>query len=294
MTARSLFGRIGLVAWSAILAFLILAFGQGVWGALLFASLRGGPAIPYAVAAMSVILPLMCAYLNGQGWPQRTSETRRRYLRANRVSGQAWTWAMLAGVLSIVALAGCWIVLFQLVQMPANALPDLSNYSKLDVVLAVVMGSLVSSVTEESAFRGYCQTILEREFRGGIAVIISSVLFMLAHVTQGVLWPKLLVYFLAGATFGAMAYLTGSILPGLTVHLIGDLTFFALIWPQDAQRQLVWKSGADRWFWLHALQAIVFTVLAVVAFRRLASLSHRGRAVDDKRLVQGPTSAPPA
>ena len=293
MIGRSLSSRIGSVAWSVILAFLIIAFGQGVWGALLFANLRTGLAIPWAVAVMPLVLWLMWQYLGGKGWPRRTSETRRRYLRANQVSGRAWTWAMLAGVLSIVALAGYWIVMFELVQMPANVLPDLSKYPMLTVVLMPVMASLVSPIAEECAFRGYCQAILEREFRGVVAVIISSVLFALAHMTQGFLWPKLLVYFLVGLAFGAMAYLTGSILPGIAIHIIGDLTFFALIWPYDAQRQLVWKSGADRWFWLHTLQAIVFTALAVIAFRRLATLSHRVRAVEDNRVAPG-SSPPPA
>jgi len=293
MIGRSLSSRIRSVAWSAILAFLILAFGQGVWGALRFANLRTGLAIPWAVAVMSVVLWLMWQYLNGKGWPQRTSETRHRYLRANRVSGRAWAWAMLAGGLSIVALAGYWIVMFQLVQMPANVLPDLSHYPKLTVMLILIMASLVSPITEESAFRGYCQTILERQFRGVVAVIISSILFALAHLTQGFLWPKLLVYFLVGLVFGAMAYLTGSILPGIAVHIIGDLTFFALVWPYDTQRQLVWKSGADHWFWLHTLQAIIFTALAVITFRRLATLSHRARAIEDNRVVPG-SSSPPA
>jgi membrane protease YdiL (CAAX protease family) len=293
MIGRSLSSRIGHVAWSAILAFLIIAFGQGVWGALLFANLRTGLAIPWAVAVMSLVLWLMWQYLDGKGWPHRTSETRRRYLRANQVSGQAWTWATLAGVLSIVALAGYWIVMFQLVPMPANVLPDLSKYPMLTVVLMPVMASLVSPITEESAFRGYCQVILEREFRGVVAVIISSILFALAHLTQGFLWPKLLVYFLVGLAFGAMAYLTGSILPGIAVHIIGDLTFFALVWPYDTQRQLVWKSGADRWFWLHVLQATIFTVLALIAFGRLATLSHRVRAVEGNRVAPG-SSSPPA
>jgi membrane protease YdiL (CAAX protease family) len=294
MIGRSLSSRIRSVAWSAILAFLIIAFGQGVWGALLFANLRTGLAIPWAVAVMPLVLWLMWQYLGGKGWPHRTSETRRRYLRANRVSGQAWTWAMLAGGLSIVALAGYWIVMFQLVQMPANVLPDLSKYPMLTVVLMPVMASLVSPINEESAFRGYCQVILEREFRGVVAVIISSLLFALAHLTQGFLWPKLLVYFLVGLVFGAMAYLTGSILPGIAVHIIGDLTFFALVWPYDAQRHLVWKSGADRWFWLHTLQAIIFTPLALIAFRRLASLSHRPRAIEDNRVLPGSSSEPAA
>jgi len=121
-------------------------------------------------------------------------------------------------------------VAFQLVKMPGNALPDFSKYPPLTVALMILMGSLATPFTEEPAFRGYCQVILEREFRGPIAVAISSVLFALAHgPTQGFLWPKLLFYFLVGVVFGTTAYLTNSILPAIPVHIVGLLLFFTLI-----------------------------------------------------------------
>lgn len=265
--------RIFAIVWSAILAFLILAFGQGVWAALFITNLKTSPRIPWAVVVMAVVLWLMWQYLGGKWWPRSTSEARHRYLRARRVSGRAFVWAMLAGVLSIVALTGYWIVMFQLVKMPANALPDMSSYPLLTIVLMRVMASLVSPLTEEAGFRGYCQVILEREFRGPAAVVISSVLFALAHFTQGFFWPKLLVYFLAGLVFGVTAYLTDSILPGIPVHILADLTFFALVWPHDAARRLVAGGCADAWFWLHVAQAVVFTALAIFAFRRLAHVS---------------------
>ncbi len=267
---RSVLGRILTVAWSAILAFLILAFGQGVWGALVFSNLRATPAIPWAVAVMALLLWLMWQYLGGRWWPHSTSEVRRRYLRASMVSGQAFVWAVVAGALSIVALTGYWIVMFQLVKMPANVLPDPSRYAFLTMVPMLVMASLVAPLTEEAGFRGYCQVILEGEFRGPVAVVISSVLFALAHLTHGFLWPKLLVYFLAGVGFGVTAYVTNSILPGIAVHIMADLTFFTLVWPYDTARHLIWEAGADSWFWIHATQAILFTALAILAFRRLA------------------------
>jgi len=290
----SLSARIRSVAWSVILAFLILGVGQGAWGTLLLVNLKTSPAIPWAVAAMALILWLMWQYLGGKGPPQGTSEARRRYFRARRVSGRAWAWAVLAGVLSIIALAGYWIVAFQLVRMPGNALSDFSKYPVVTAALLLVMASLVSPFIEESAFRGYCQVILEREFSGPVAVLLSSVLFALDHLTQGFLWPKLFVYFLAGLVFGATAYFTASILPGMVVHIIGDLTFFALVWPYDTKRPLVWEVGADRWFWLHTAQAIVFTALAILAFRRLARVSERVAAVADKQVVPASGSQPDA
>jgi len=258
------------VVWSAVLAFVILAFGQGVWGALLIYNLKTTPSAPWAVPAMAVVLWLMWRYLDGKWWPRSTSEARHALLRANSVAWRVHAWTIVAGVLSIVALAGLWIVLFGLVSMHANVLPELSKYPLITVVLVGAMASLVSPLTEEAAFRGYCQTILERRFSGPNAVAISSLLFAFAHLTQGFFWPKLLVYFLAGVVFALPAYLSKSTLPTIPVHIMADLTFFAFVWPRDANRRLVSQGGADLWFFVHVAQVIIFTALAILAFRHLA------------------------
>jgi membrane protease YdiL (CAAX protease family) len=259
-----------------LLALAITILAGGFWSALLVTNLRSSPAVPWSVPAMALLLWLAWSYLGGSGWPRSTSEARRRYLRANRKSGQTYLWAFVAGVLSMVALAGTWIVLFRLVKMPPNALSDVSSYPRITVALMILMGSLVSPLMEEAGFRGYFQVALEREVRAPLAVVICSVVFALAHgPTQGFLWPKLLFYFLVGMAFGATAYLTNSTLPAIPVHFVGLLVFFTLIWPRDAARRLVLQSGTDSWFWIHAAQAVVFTVLAVGAFRRLATVSSR-------------------
>jgi membrane protease YdiL (CAAX protease family) len=253
-----------------LLAFAITILAGGIWNALLVANLRSSPAVPWSVLAMALLLWLMWSYLGGRGLPRSTSDSRRRYLRANRRSAQTYLWSFAAGVLSVVGLAGCWIVLFRLVKMPPNALPDVSSYPRMTVGLMILMGSLVAPFIEEAGFRGYFQVALEQEFRGSIAVTVSSLGFAFAHFAHGILWPKLLVYFLVGIAFGATAYLTNSTLPAIVPHVIGDLTFFTLVWPNDAARRLVWDSGSDNWFWIHVAQAIIFTVLAVWAFQRLA------------------------
>jgi membrane protease YdiL (CAAX protease family) len=256
-----------------LLAFAITVLAGGIWSALLVANLRSSPAMPWSVPVMAILLWLMWGYLGGKGWPRSTSATRHLYLRANRRSARTYLWSFAAGVLSVVALAGCWIVLFRLVKMPPNALPDMSSYPRMTVALMILMGSLVAPFMEEAGFRGYFQVALEREFHGSVAVIVSSLGFALAHFAHGILWPKLLVYFLVGVAFGATAYLTNSTLPAILPHMIGDLTFFTLVWPYDAARQLVSESGTDKWFWVHVAQAIVFTALAVWAFQQLARVS---------------------
>ena len=274
---RTLADRILAVAWAGFLGFIIIVFGAGIWSALVAVNLGVSPAVPWAVPAMSVVLALMWVYLAGKGWPRGTSQARRLCLRANLVSAPVFRWSVLAGTLSVVAFAGFWIVMSQLVKMPGNALPDFSRYPIFTVVSMIVMGSVAAPLTEEPAFRGYCQVILERHFNGPIAVVLSSALFALAHgPTQGFLWPKLLFYFLVGIVFGSTAFLAKSILPAIPGHVFGLLIFFTLIWPHDAGRTSVWQNATDTWFWLHLSQAIVFAAAAVWAFRRLAKVCNDG------------------
>jgi len=278
---HSLFGRIPAVVWSGALAFVLTVFTGGIWTVLLISNAATSPAIPWAVAVMALLLWMMWQYLGGKWGPRSTSQARRRYLRARPLSGQVFAWALVAGLLSIVALVGYWIVLFQLVKIPARVLQNFSGYPLLTVVLVLVMASLVSSLAEEVGFRGYFQGILEQKVSGPVAIVIAALLIAPAHgLTQGFLWPILLWYFFVDVMFGGMAYLTKSILQSAVVHSIGLLIFFTLVWPYDAQRRLIWGTGANTGFWIAAAQAIIFTVLALLAFIRLARVTKRARATE--------------
>ena len=128
----------------------------------------------------------------------------------------------------------------------------------------------MSPLTEEAAFRGYGQVLLERRFSPVVAVAVSSLFFALYHgPTQRFATSKLAFYVIVGVVFGAIAQMTQSTLPALPVHIAGDLLFFTLIWPHDATRTVVWTHGADFTFWLHVVQMVVFGALAVLAFSRL-------------------------
>ena len=103
---RSFATRTSKVVGFGLLAFAITTLAGGIWSALLVTNLRSSPAVPWCVPAMALLLWLMWSYLGGRGWPRSTSEARRLYLRANRRSSRTYLWAWVAGVLSVVALAG--------------------------------------------------------------------------------------------------------------------------------------------------------------------------------------------
>lgn len=261
------------IGLAALLSFVAAGVGSVIWGALLITNARTSLWVPWSVPVMAGVLVAYWLYLGGRGWPRSTSGKRRELLRARLVPAHIFAWAWAAGGLALVALAGLWIVLVELTGNGGNPTESLlAGYPTVIVVLAIAMGSLVSPLTEEASFRGYAQVLLERHYAPVIAVALSSVLFAVWHgPTQGFFWSKLLFFFAVGVVFGTTAYLTRSVLPAIPVHIVGDLLFFILIWPQDAQRNVIAKHGPDVWFWVAIIQLVVFATLSILVFRRLAA-----------------------
>lgn len=267
---RSLMKRFPAVVGTGVLAFLLTVLAGGIWTVLLVTNLATTPAVPWAVAVMAVLLWLMWRLLGGWG-AQRTADARRRSLRAVRLPARVFAWAVAAGVLSIIALAGLWIALAQFAPVPARLLPDYSAYPALTVALVLLMASLVSSLAEEAGFRGYFQGALERAGAGPLAILLAAVVIAPAHaLTQGFVWPVLVFYLCVDVMLGTMAYLTGSIVPGIVVHALGLLVFFTLVWPGDAIRRVISVGDAGAWFWIHLAQTVLFAALALLAFRQVA------------------------
>ena len=133
---------------------------------------------------------------------------------------------------------------------------------------------------EQAGFWGYGQVMLEDEFRAPVAIVILSILFALGpHPPVGsALWPKFVFYFLTSITFGVMACFANSILPGLVVHVLGDLTFSPSCGLMTRRVRWFRTHLPDAWFWLHVAQAIAFTALAILAFIRLSKIAGRVRA----------------
>ena len=253
-------------------ALVLTMLAGGIWSALLVVNLRATPAIPWSVAVMATLLWLAWRVLRG-------TPSRRRRLRAVPVPKPVFVWALVAGLLSIAALSGLWIVLSQLVHAKGNALPDFSRYPAVVVVLVIAMAALTTAAAEEAGFRGYFQGALEARFGGPLAIVIGALVILPAHgLTQGFAITTIVFYICVDVMLGLTAYLTQSIVPGFVVHVAGLIVFFALIWPFDAGRRFVGADGPDTWFWIHVAQLLGCGVLSVLAFRYLARLTGPLRA----------------
>jgi membrane protease YdiL (CAAX protease family) len=267
------------VLGTAVSALVLTTFVSGLWTALLVVNLQASPFVPWSAIVMAVLLWALWQYAGGRWRPSTTSHARRALLRANPVDGRVFTMALVAGACSLTALTGIWIVLFQTGLMRGNRVPGFSQYPTPTVVAVLVMASLVGAFAEEAGFRGYLQVVLERELSAPVAIAIAAFALTPGHgVTQGFAVPTVLFYLLVDVMLGVTAYLCNSVWPGVAIHASGLLIFFAVVWPFDSLRPLAENALTDWWFWLHAVQAAVFSSLAILAFRRLANIAKNRNA----------------
>lgn len=190
------------------------------------------PDLPWAALVTTAYLVLLLAWLNGAGPPGRWKETRRKLLRlrsgapTGQIEGDVLS--VPAIIAAFVALTAVWIV----VGAPSEP-PDLSRYPTTAYRFSVaIMGAAVSGIVEEAAFRGYMQRGLERI---GVhrAILITSAAFTLIHGVHGpgtllMLGPGI---FVASWLYGWLAWRTGSVVPGMVIHSLGDFayTYFGLL-----------------------------------------------------------------
>lgn len=262
--------NLGLIALAGAASFAITAVGQGLWGVMVMANVKLTPSLPWAALVMPFILAALAAFLAGRMWPRRGAAARSALVPLAYVSVRAWTWSLLAGVAGVVALAALWTVMASVVRVPPNVLPDARGLPLTTLVPIGIVSIIGAPLTEEIAFRGYAMGLLRRRFSPIAALVVTSLLFAAAHLTQGLFAPKLLVYFLAGLLFGLIALRTGSLIPAMVTHSLADLTFFTLVWPRDAGRRLVSHGGAGPWFYADLAMVVIFAGLCIVAMARLA------------------------
>lgn len=297
-TGFALWRRFPVVLRAVLIGLVVATAGTAPWAALLSANARHSPGVPWAVPVTALHLWLFWRYVRGAGWPRSTANTRRSSCRANSLPQDVWGMALFAGALGLVAVLLLQRVMSRLAPLPSQQDLDPSQYPLLTVLLFVLMGSLVAGVVEEAAFRGYLQGPIERRHGPVLAILVTGFCFGLAHTTHAEVTLVLLPYYLAVSTvYGALAYLTDSILPSLVLHAGGNLlSAFGLLvrgrseWqPAPSPKPLLWDSGPDGSFWLALGGTLLVGTAAAWAYTALARVVRQGRARESHNpLVQLP------
>ncbi len=276
------------VAVRAVLAGVaVAAAGTVPWATLVSANLRHESALPWSVPIMAAYLWLYWRYfVRGWGWPRSTAEARRIDSRANRLPGEVWGAALLAGMLGLVSVLLLQGVLSRLVALPQQRDIDPSRDPLAAVFLWVVMSAVVAGVVEETSFRGYLQRPIERRHGPVIAILVTGTLFGFGHFAHPEVGLVLLPFYIAvAAVYGALAYFTDSTLPSLVLHAGGNM--FSAIdlfargrseWQLSVEpKPLIWETGTDAAFWGNLAALATAAALTVWAYSVLAGTARAAR-----------------
>ncbi|MEA2602214.1 MAG: protease family protein [Acidobacteriota bacterium] len=264
------------IVQAVFIGMLVVIVGTIPRNLIFAANLRYYASVPWAVPVTAVYLWFFWRYLNGAGPPESTTEERRTSLRAHRIAGRVWAWALFAGGLGIVALVLALRVANRLVVLPQQQLPDLAHVPKLTVLALLLMAAPVAGIVEEAAFRGYMQGPIERRHGLAVAILITGTMFAVAHLDFTlILWPY---YVAVAAIYGTVTHLTKSILPAVMLHTSGNLYSNLDLWlhgqaewqAPSGPATLIWQTGVDRSFWISSLALLIVTAGTVWAYFKLA------------------------
>ena len=140
---------------------------------------------------------------------------------------------MIAGYTAIASSFALQWVVGRLAPL-CYGIPDVLQQFPFVTLLAILlMLSAVTGIVEEAAFRGYMQGPIEKRHGVAAAILVVSVVFGLAHLTDfrpGMTVARMFFIVAASVLYGILVHLTGSVLPGVVLHVTGDTIGIGWIW----------------------------------------------------------------
>ncbi len=232
---------------------------------ILAANLRLYPAVPWGPFIAAILLYYAWQYLNGRGWPPESSAARQRMLRARTLSPPVWFWSLISGSLGLVTWGVLSLLMAYLGRLGPERPEEFSQVPSWTLGCVLFIKAIEEGVFQEAAFRGYIQTTLEDCCGPAAAILLTAALFAIVQFVRHVSPATWLISFVAGLILSLIAYLTGSICPGIALHVGAKLVLATSV------LQGVTHLSGDSQQTISTICAagIVFAVTTIAAFRRL-------------------------
>jgi membrane protease YdiL (CAAX protease family) len=265
------------VSLRAIISGILIALiAANVWPALVL--ILGGP-----IAAIAEII-FLAGYLwwcAGGGFPRTTQPRRAAAFRRGTLSPEQWAWSLAAALFFAVTVHASIVLLFRLEPYPVAAFRqgyDLSLVPGLPLKwLAVVIAAASAGICEETGFRGYMQRPIELRHGPRVAILVSSLLFCVIHLTKAwALVGMVPIVFGAGVLLGLLAWSSQSLIPNIVGHTVMDIGLFAYWWSGIAgtfHARPISETGVDRLFVLACLVFAVSLLIVLLALSRLRKIA---------------------
>jgi membrane protease YdiL (CAAX protease family) len=259
-----------------IVGLLVGMIAANIWPLLLL-----NLGMPTAGVAELIFLAAYVWWVSGGGPPRSLKAVRADSFRVRPLSAAQWTWGLIAACSFAATVHASLVLLFRIVPFPAAAFHrgyDFSFIASHQMQwLACIVSALSAGICEEVGFRGYMQRPIEKSSGPVVAIAISSLAFMLIHLTKDwALIGMVPIVFGAGVLLGALARASGTLLFGILGHWFMDIGLFAYWWTQIAgtfsQRPIA-ETGVDMAACVELLIFAGVLALLLIAMGRLGRLN---------------------
>ncbi len=253
--------RLPVVLRAVLAAFFVFIVGSIVTALPLLGNLRFLPGIPWALPATLVLLWAYWRWSSGLWPPRSTQMARHEVTRKKQLSRRIWIVVLPVMAVQIIAIISLRLILPSLLPVSAPSVSiDLSPYPTVTVIGMLLSIAAIAAVTEEVSIRGYLQQPLENKYGVLTAILFSGLAWWLLH-TDKVTWTHLPFHLFASLLIGYTAWITGSLLPGMLAHFLGD----AILQPAYLFRapDFVWQALNAKPLWSDAAPASYTLVIAL-------------------------------
>jgi membrane protease YdiL (CAAX protease family) len=261
-----------LIVRAVVIGIVVGLVAANVWPILLLKL-----SMPVAAGAEGVFLIAYVWWAGGGGPPAFLRAVRAVRFRAGPLSKAQWAWGLIAAICFAGTVHAAIVVLFRFAPFPAQAFHlgyDFSFiHSRPMQWLACVVSAASSGICEETGFRGYMQQPIEKRHGALVAILISSSLFMLLHLTKDwALIGMVPIVLGAGLLLGTLAWASGSLVFCIIGHTIMDIGLFAYWWTQIAgtfSERPISETGMDEAFFIECGMFAAFLLVTLLAITRL-------------------------
>ncbi len=280
--SASVWTRIPVAVRAVVIGIVIGMAAANVWPVLLLSL-----GAPLATCGEILFLAVYVYWAAGGGPPMSLRPARADRFRVGKLSTRQWIWGSIAAVSFAATIHASIVLLFRLVPFPAAAFHHGYDFSFIPSRslqwLACVVSALSAGVCEETGFRGYMQRPIEHRHGPSIAILVSSLFFMLIHLTKDwALIGMVPIVFGAGALLGCLAYASQTLVFCILGHFIMDIGLFAYWWTQIAgtfPQRPVAETGADSSFFIECAALAVLLAIAIGSIIQLRRLRCAQQAI---------------
>ena len=189
-------------------------------------------------------------------------------------------WSVAAALAFAVTVHAAMVITFRLVPFPADAFHKGYNFSQIPSLplklLAAVIAAASAAITEETGFRGYMQQPIEQRHGALVAIGVSTVFFLIAHLNQSWAVPAMdPIGILVAVLLGLLAWSSGSLIPGIMGHTLMDVGLFAYWFTGIAgtfSARTISETGIDTSFGIACAVFVAALLFVFSAIWRLRAL----------------------